>query len=331
MGLLNKRVIILLGCLCFTYLLFFKPTPITPVNDINLPFKRIKTQNCKPLPNYPDIQYAVIIDAGSTGSRIHVYRFNYCNQSPKLEDEVFVITKPGLSSYVHDPQAAADSLDKLLKAAVENVPKELYGCTPIALKATAGLRMLKDGMGDEILKAVEKKLRREYPFPVFKNDGVAIMGGDDEGVFAWITLNYLLGNIGQTDRKETAGVLDLGGGSTQIVFEPKNYELPTGGHRVDLEFSNHKYTLYQHSYDGYGLMQGRLKIKKAAKTTFKVPCLPDGQITHFEDDGVITKMTGTATDYGQCHNFITQNLFSQTQCSLNPCSFDGIYMPDIVT
>jgi Golgi nucleoside diphosphatase len=40
--------------------------------------------------------------------------------------------------------------------------------------------MLKNGEGDAILKSVEKHLVNTYPFPLVDN-GVSIMGGDDEG------------------------------------------------------------------------------------------------------------------------------------------------------
>jgi len=91
----------------------------------------------------------------------------------------------------------------------------------MASKATAGLRLLGDAKSTRILAAVRKRLV-ETGFPVAdlnSEDGVAVMDGRDEGVFAWITVNYLTQRIGG-ERISTSGVMDLGGGSTQIVFEP---------------------------------------------------------------------------------------------------------------
>jgi guanosine-diphosphatase len=284
--------------------------------------------DCLPRPGFPKIQYGIVIDCGSTGSRIHVYRFNYCKETPTLEDEVFVHTKPGLSSYT-DPEEAAKSLDFLMEHAIKNVPKSLYSCTPITVQATAGLRMLKGNLSDRILKAVESRLLNHYPFPIFPIDGVAIMGGDKEGVFAWITVNYLLGNIGTKEKKPTAGIMDLGGGSTQIVFEPKD-DLPQGPHRIELEFASHKYTLYQHSYDGYGLMQGRKKIKEATLEEKKTPCVPENTLVELKVEENVYQLEGTAKGHSQCLSLIEKNLFVKTtQCRIDPCSFEGVFMPSI--
>jgi len=46
-----------------------------------------------------------MFDAGSTGSRIHVYKFKRSSDKGvhQLLDELFEQTKPGLSSYKDDP------------------------------------------------------------------------------------------------------------------------------------------------------------------------------------------------------------------------------------
>jgi guanosine-diphosphatase len=61
-------------------------------------------------------------------------------------------------------------------------------------------------------------------------------------------------------------VLDLGGASTQIVFEPKFTKpddvLLEGDHKYELTFAGKTYVLYQHSYLGYGLMEGRKSVHR---------------------------------------------------------------------
>ena len=71
-----------------------------------------------------DIDYVVMIDAGSTGSRVHVYEFNTCVKPPQLLSEEFEMLKPGLSSFDTDTVGAAKSLDPLLEVALKKVPKK---------------------------------------------------------------------------------------------------------------------------------------------------------------------------------------------------------------
>jgi len=127
------------------------------------------------------IQYVLMVDAGSMGSRIHAYKFNYCNATPELESETFNHVEPGLSAYGEDPEAAAQSLDKLLDGALETVPRFLHTSTPIAVKATAGLRLLGEEKSDRILAAVRQRIESNYPFPIIEEQGVAVMDGADEG------------------------------------------------------------------------------------------------------------------------------------------------------
>jgi guanosine-diphosphatase len=310
-----------------------------------------------------------MIDAGSTGSRIHVYRFNNCGSTPELEHEEFMMTEKkaggsGLSSYKEDAEGAAKSLDVLMDVAMETVPDKLKGCSPIAVKATAGLRLLGPEMSNKILAAVRTRLETVYPFPVVSEaqGGVEIMGGEDEGVYAWITTNYLLGKIGGPDHSETAAVFDLGGGSTQIVFEP-TFKSPSGGmpeklaegdHKYSLDFGGRHFELYQHSHLGYGLMAAREAIHRvlvdslhAANPTDHTwatkpivnPCIAPGMTKNIEVKleaghalGAVlsANMTGPSTaSPAQCRALAEKTLKKDAACALAPCSFNGIHQPSL--
>ncbi|KAL2023928.1 hypothetical protein VTK56DRAFT_705 [Thermocarpiscus australiensis] len=320
----------------------------------------------------PIVQYVLMIDAGSTGSRIHVYKFNNCGPAPELEGEVlFKQTKKiegqssGLSAYKDDPEAAAKSLDPLLDEALKVVPDKLKPCSPIAVKATAGLRLVGPEMSEKILEAVRQRLETRYPFPVVSKaeNGVAIMDGSDEGVYAWITTNYLLGKIGGPDRSETAAVFDLGGGSTQIVFQPSFEGLTSGGmpaklaegdHKYELDFGGRKFTLYQHSHLGYGLMSAREAIlatlvndvyeahKQDRSWMDKPiinPCYSAGmskvaKVVLPDDHPLGTKlelnMTGPSSPApAQCRSLAERILKKDAECKLAPCSFNGVHQPPI--
>jgi guanosine-diphosphatase len=221
----------------------------------------------------PLVQYALTIDAGSTGSRIHVYKFHNCGPSPELEYETFKMLNPGLSAFASDPSAAAASLDPLLEEAMRVVPEQLHSCTPVEVKATAGLRLLGTAESDAILDEVRNRLKDNFPFGVGDENSVEIMDGKDEGVYAWITANYLAQKIGEgVDSPDTLAVMDLGGASTQIVFEPRfpseRDSLLEGEHKYSLQFGGKEFTLYQHSYLGYGLMRARRSIHNLVAFTF---------------------------------------------------------------
>lgn len=153
-------------------------------------------------------KYAVVIDAGSTGSRVHVFKFTSSSGQLELHFDKFDALKPGLSSYADNPPGAAQSLAPLLALAMETVPKHLHASTHVMVGATAGLRLLPDGKADVILAEVRKWLRAGYPF-VFNDDDVKILSGVDEGAFAWLTLNYLLGNLGKGEQ-QTVAAIDMG-------------------------------------------------------------------------------------------------------------------------
>ena len=52
--------------------------------------------------------YTVVFDAGSTGNRVHVFKFQNSPSGPKLLNEVFHAMKPGFRDVASDAQKAAD-------------------------------------------------------------------------------------------------------------------------------------------------------------------------------------------------------------------------------
>ncbi|XP_061460120.1 ectonucleoside triphosphate diphosphohydrolase 2 isoform X2 [Rhineura floridana] len=264
----------------------------------------------------------------------------------------------GISSYAADPPAAGQSLKACLDQALGDVPKERHVATPLYLGATAGMRLLNltdPKASDSVLEAVTTTMKL-YPFD-FR--GARILSGEDEGVFGWVTANYLLENfikygwIGQWIRpkKRTLGAMDLGGASTQITFETPEAIESRPANEVTLRLYGQTYKVYTHSFLCYGRDQilKRLlsKVLKAERHILQVnnPCWPRGYRRNFTMESVydspctvaekpasyfpsaIVIMSGSG-DAARCRQHV-ESLFQFTPCPYSRCSFDKIFQPSV--
>lgn len=108
-------------------------------------------------------RYSVVIDAGSSGSRAHVFRYWLESGKPVFDfgEENYASLKlsPGLSSYADNPQGASVSVAELVEFAKGRVPKEMLKKSEIRLMATAGMRLLDVSVQEEILEVTRGVLR----------------------------------------------------------------------------------------------------------------------------------------------------------------------------
>uniref|UniRef100_A0A6M2DF99 nucleoside diphosphate phosphatase n=1 Tax=Xenopsylla cheopis TaxID=163159 RepID=A0A6M2DF99_XENCH len=203
--------------------------------------------------------FAVVIDAGSTGSRVLAYRFHrgFLDGRLILDDELFKQSKPGLSSFADNPSKGAQTIENLLQLAKEVIPTSYYSKTPVMVRATAGLRLLKPEQAENILNSVREVINKSG-FLVY-DDAVEIMDGTDEGIMSWFTVNYLLGHL----NGDTVAALDLGGGSNQVTFAPPLSHLEKGtygSHLMTVPSFKGNITVFTHSYLGLGLKAARYAV-----------------------------------------------------------------------
>lgn len=139
---------------------------------------------------------------------------------------------PGLSSFNESPQKVGNHhLSYLLSLASAVVPKSEHARTPIYLHATAGMRLLPPNEQEPILENVCQYLltNSDFYIPDCKSH-VNIIDGDVEGLYGWLSINYLLGAFDNPQEHQhgknhtTYGLLDMGGASTQVVFLPNSTE-----------------------------------------------------------------------------------------------------------
>lgn len=278
-------------------------------------------------------RFAVVIDAGSTGSRVHVVKFLEGKDGHlELQFDKFDQLKPGLSSHADDPPAGAASLKPLLELAMATVPAALQPATPIMVGATAGLRLLPDGKADVILAEVRRWLRG-FPFK-FQDDDVKILSGVDEGAFAWLTLNYLLGKLGGP-HSDTVAAIDLGGGSVQEAFAMSDAEAataPKADYVTSLRGGGQQYSVYVYSYLGFGLMAGRAAVLAEdpnGPDDDSHPCVPKGHSGGYEYGGKTLPAVGHAdgSDHEECAATVLAAMRHRDRCGAPQlqCTFGGAW------
>ncbi|XP_052475760.1 ectonucleoside triphosphate diphosphohydrolase 5-like [Carassius gibelio] len=267
--------------------------------------------------NFSRTFYGIMFDAGSTGTRIHIYKFIQKDpvELPVLDNEMYHAVKPGLSAYADMPEVGGETIRQLLKVAKKTIPKEQWIQTPVVLKATAGLRLLPQEKAKALLNEV-KDVFDDSPFFVPKNS-VTIMNGTNEGVLAWVTVNFLTGHL-YTKTRKTVGILDLGGGSTQITFLPKFKKTVLTAppdYIAKINMFNSTFELYTHSYLGNGLFAARLATLGALGAdgldwkVFRSSCLPKKFREDWSFGGLTYKVSGIPdgfAGYKLCYQEIMQ-------------------------
>ncbi|CAB1343497.1 unnamed protein product [Coregonus sp. 'balchen'] len=234
-------------------------------------------------------QYGVMFDAGSTGTRIHVFKF-------QLEDN----------------GTCKEGILELLEVAQGSIPSSVWSSTPLVLKATAGLRLLPGEKATHLLDRV-REVFVESPF-LSRGDSVSIMDGTDEG------------GLHGSDTP-TVGMLDLGGGSTQITFSPqdeKTIQTSPIDYMTSFQMFNSTHTLYSHSYLGLGLMSARLAVLggiegqplEGSSTELVSPCLaPDysGQWEHAEVLYTVKGQKAGEPIYDSCLRKVEKMLYGKVK------------------
>mmetsp|Transcript_2169 Transcript_2169/g.6461 ORF Transcript_2169/g.6461 Transcript_2169/m.6461 type:complete len:435 (+) Transcript_2169:340-1644(+) len=277
-----------------------------------------------------DRVYGLMIDAGSTGSRMHTFVFTKGSENNlQLITEDFFALKPGLSNYKEDAKAASESLDPLLARSRSIVPEHLHSSTPVYLRATAGLRMLGPELSENILREVRSKLKNSG-FRFDSDNWASILGGNDEGIYSWITVNYLLNRA----PSDTAGTLEMGGGSSQIAFVPRepNLKQECNAASESIQYKGADLGLYTVSHLNFGLKKAKADVLKSALSSKAKdhPCLNEGVTSveiPFEDPPTKAELRGVGS-FAACINVIDEVLMAGAgECNCGICTYRGEPQP----
>ncbi|XP_019959609.1 ectonucleoside triphosphate diphosphohydrolase 7-like isoform X2 [Paralichthys olivaceus] len=242
----------------------------------------------------PALNYGIVVDCGSSGSRVFVYYWPPHNGNPhtlldirqmKDHDHKPVVKKikPGISTLAKTPTQASNYLQPLLSFAAAHVPKNKHKETPLYILCTAGMRLLPESQQAAILEDLVTDVPLEFDF-LFSSSHAEVISGKQEGVYAWIGINFVLGRFDHADqdatvevttgsqnqqpisRRRTVGIMDMGGASLQIAYEvpsvitfnsPQEEEagksvLAEFNLGCDVEHTQHVYRVYVTTFLGFG-------------------------------------------------------------------------------
>lgn len=336
----------------------------------------------------PYLNYGIVVDCGSSGSRVFVYCWPRHNGNPhdlldikqmrdKNRKPVVMKIKPGISELAITPEKASDYIYTLLSFASQHIPKVKHKETPLYILCTAGMRILPESQQEALLEDLRTDIPVHFDF-LFSDSHVEVISGKQEGVYAWIGINFVLGRFDHIEdddavvevqvpgsenqeaviRKRTAGVLDMGGVSTQIAYEvPKTVSFASSQQEevaknflaefnlgCDAHRTEHVYRVYVTTFLGFGGNAARQRYEEStvAKTELENrllgkhtgetpespyldPCLPLDIVDEIQHNGKTLLLRGTG-DFDRCRVLIQpfMNKTNETQSSLN-----GVYQPPI--
>jgi apyrase len=293
--------------------------------------------------------YSAVIDAGSKGSRLVIFRWQPETTLPRKRIQIpetvgMKSVNPGLAASALDPPSVKGPLKELIDFAVETLKplSVAFGSIPLYLKATAGMRDLIPAARDGVMIETIRFLANYSPF-LFDSTHALVISGEEEGAYAWLSINALKGVLGSDRGESSFGIIDLGGASIQISFVPEaNHYVLQNCYPITLTDES-TYRLYAKSYLHYGIVEAnrRLASNIITENILKVdsvseihnPCYYQG--LEFSPDFATRKykipiavtMTGTG-DFSRCSDEL-KNLFNKAnvECWVRDCTFDGVYQP----
>lgn len=271
-------------------------------------------------------RYGIMVDAGSSGTRAHIYKWEATKGIPNVQPAPnssagwVQKVKLRLADANSDVRVVATIFDPIIKFAASRIPVQFIGKTRLFVYATAGLRLLSDIDQQRVMAATFEHLARNSPFKV-KPRYVRVIDGIEEGVFGWVSVNHLLGNF--VNNRPTVGALDMGGASFQIALEVGAKDKAV--HYVTLGAK--RVPLYAYSYLGYGANEA---LKQVTRSLFAVipasnkpdqhPCYPSEFRGGFPKD-TDRKFVGTG-NFEKCASLATEILLGATH-------FDSVRVPNL--
>lgn len=311
-----------------------------------------------------EVSWAIVLDCGSTGTRLHMYRVSAGSGEvlseftpPTDEDLELLKVEPGISDFVTTTAELDAYLSPLLLQAARWIPAEHHAKARIRALATAGMRMLPTAAQRRIWAALSAAIVRHTTFDHRSGDTMTI-SGEFEGIFILLAVSHMLG-------RDIAGLgaLDMGGASSQISFAPPSDEAPVLADAYHLTRDGTTSLLYSHSYMRSGESEGETRVaellaadaeaggrdvdagrpltnpcyNRGYSQTVRVPAHPAARPPSSRGANASANSNANAVDrklllvgsgdWEACRALTLRLVHLDYECTLAPCALQGVYQP----
>ncbi|KAK7887182.1 hypothetical protein WMY93_026803 [Mugilogobius chulae] len=283
------------------------------------------------------MEYGIVIDSGSSRSNIYLYEWPGEKQN-----------QTGMVKEVMNCRVAGEGISEM------KVDAEKDAASWKAFKAS-GMRLLEESNKTRAIEIMES-LREYLSGLPFHFQNASIISGQEEGLYGWITVNYIMENFFEKNMwnkyvrpegGQTFGSMDLGGASTQIAFSVG--QNLTGEDFLHVKLYGYTYNVYTHSFLCYGKSEAEKKVldkivqQSSNPDLILNPCYPNGfnATVKASDiyDTTCTNIPGKynmdqeffmvgAGDSEDCKKFVRM-IFDFKTCTSDHCSFNGVEQPPV--
>ncbi|MGQ3888621.1 multidrug DMT transporter permease [Legionella sp. CNM-1927-20] len=211
----------------------------------------------------------VVIDAGSTGSRLHLYSYDLdeTNSPVKITERYSKKVKPGLATI--EPNTA--TIDAYLTTLFSGTPGQAY---PVYFYATAGMRLLPQAQQQKFYSLVNNWFQSNANWQLASAKTIS---GNDEGLYGWLALNYRLNKLANATAKP-AGYMDMGGASVEIAFPVTDDQAIDSKDVKNIDLYGQHFKIFVHSFLGLGQTEVTHQFLDTNSCFIKDYELPTGEL-----------------------------------------------------
>ncbi len=262
-------------------------------------------------------RYLAVIDAGSSGSRLHLYERTAAERSVDAKQLFEARASEALASFERSPsEAGPRGIQPLLEqlfARLTSLNIE-RGAVHVHVLATAGMRRL-DADNPAAAQAIYQSVRHTLASAGVAARRIETLSGRLEGVYAWVDVNDLSGALASTPARATVAVIEVGGASAQLAYSG---EAPAGAPLTPVLLNGRSHQVVSLTWLGLGQDEARramINVARSRSNADEEQCYPDnrkatGGLSTFDADG--------------SRYLVNRGRFSFEQCS---AMYDAVIRP----